>query len=452
MLRFLSLTVTINSANTFILFLIYFRAAKYCAKSAISAHTSQMLTSPFCETSSLNSPVLSPCWSPGIYETVAYGNTESKDVLNVYNTAMDDIAGKTSCSREPLDLQVNSWNSISVKQQQHCIQKATEDCMLVCNVIAPNNGQHLFEAMASSNLVKLDDETRVDDLVKTLMNAYKNANNRNTKTQILSLYAYKYSISTLKKIHLPYEKLSTRQIHKARCHAKTLGPGTVPETKKYHRKRVDMSKVDHFVEFINRPYFYQDVSYGSRILKLDNGKTMEMPNVVRTVTRSTMISQYTQFCREENVEPLSRSTLFKILEVRQASQRKSLQGLDNTAADGSAAFYTVEMIVDNLEKGGLTKEWCGDVKEKLRDAKRYLKTGYRVYCKPEESPCPDHCRKFALSEENDSDYQEKCSHQHYEICKDCYKLIDVHRTKNQICNTFATRCENAIAVNATTLL
>ena len=76
-----------------------------------------MLTSPFCETSTLNSPILSPCWSPVIDETVAYANTESKDVLNVYNTAMDDIARKTACSREPLDLQVNSWNSISVKQQ-----------------------------------------------------------------------------------------------------------------------------------------------------------------------------------------------------------------------------------------------------------------------------------------------------------------------------------------------
>ncbi|CAB4028800.1 Retrovirus-related Pol poly, partial [Paramuricea clavata] len=327
--------------------------------------------------------------------------------------------------QKPLDLQINSWNSISVKQQQHCIKKATEDCMLVCDVIAPNNGQQLFEAMVSSNPVKMEGETRVDDLVKTLMNAYKNASNRNTKTQILSLYAYKYSIGTLKKIHLPYEKLSSRQIHKARCHAKTLGPGTVPEKKKYHRVRVDMSKVDHFIEFINRPYFYQDVSYGSRILKLDNGETMEMPNVVRTVTRSTMISQYTQFCREENVEPLGRSTLFKILEVREASQRKSLQGLDNTAADGSAAFHTIEMIVDNLEKGGLAREWCVDVKGKLRDAKRYLKTGYRVHCKPEESTCPDHCRKFALSDENDSDYQEKCSHQHSEMCKDCCNLVDV---------------------------
>ena len=307
-----------------------------------------------------------------------------------------------------------------MKQQQHCIQKATEDCKLVCDVIAPNNGQQLFEAMASSSQGSLYDATRVDDLVGTLMNAYKNAENRNTKTQILSLYAYKYCVSTLKKIHLPYGKLLMRQIHGARTHARTVGPGTVPEKKKYHRERVDMSKVDHFIDFINRPYFYHlyhGKSYGSRTLKLDKGKTMEMPNVARTVTRSTMLSQYTQFCPEENFQPLSRSTLFKILEVREASQRKSLQGLDNTAADGSAGFHTVEMIIDSLEKGGQTGEWCIDVKEKLRNAKRYLKTDYRVHCKPEESACPDHCRKFSLGDENDSDYQEKCSHQHSEVCK-----------------------------------
>ena len=85
-----------------------------------------------------------------------------------------------------------------------------------------------------------------------------------------------------------------------------------------------MSKVDHFIEFINRPYFYQDVSFGTKLLKLESGETSEMPNVVRTVTRSPMISQYIQFCQEEKCEPLSRSSLFKILEVREASQRKSL--------------------------------------------------------------------------------------------------------------------------------
>ena len=87
-----------------------------------------------------------------------------------------------------------------------------------------------------------------------------------------------------------------------------------------------MSKVDHFIEFINRPYFYQDVSFGTKLLKLDSGETIEMPNVV-----------------------------------------------------------------DDLEKGGLARQWCTEVKERLKDAKRYLKTGYRVHCKPETATCPDHC-------------------------------------------------------------
>ena len=151
-----------------------------------------------------------------------------------------------------------------------------------------------------------------------------------------------------------------------------------------------MSKVDYFIEFINRPYFYQDVSFGTKLLKLDSGETIVMPNVVHTVTPSTIISQYIQFCQEEKCEPLSRSSLFKILEVREASQRKSLQGLDNTATDGSAAFKTVERIFDDLEKGGLARQWCTEVKERLKDAQRYLKTGYRVHCKPERATCPDH--------------------------------------------------------------
>ena len=91
-----------------------------------------------------------------------------------------------------------------------------------------------------------------------------------------------------------------------------------------------------------------------------------MPKVVRTVTRSTVISQYIQFFQEEKFEPLSRTTLFKILEVRQASQKKLIQGLDNTAADGSAGFQKNEMIVDDLEKGGMNRQWCAEVKERLR--------------------------------------------------------------------------------------
>ena len=110
-----------------------------------------------------------------------------------------------------------------------------------------------------------------------------------------------------------------------------------------------------------------------------------------------------------------------------------MQGLDNTAADGSAAFQTVERIVDDLEKGGLAREWCTEVKERLKDAKSYLKTGYRVHCKPETSTCPDHCRSFALSDEQDTDFQESCTHKHSEMCDDCWNLRNVlDEVKNQI--------------------
>ena len=47
------------------------------------------------------------------------------------------------------------------------------------------------------------------------MQAYSNATTRNVKTQILSLYAYRYPVKTLQKIHEPYAKLTEWQIRRA---------------------------------------------------------------------------------------------------------------------------------------------------------------------------------------------------------------------------------------------
>ena len=66
----------------------------------------------------------------------------------------------------------------------------------------------------------------------------------------------------------------------------------------------------------------QDVSYGSKILVQDSGDRIEMSNVVRTVTRSTMIEQYLECYKLQCHKPLSRFALFKMLEIREASQRK----------------------------------------------------------------------------------------------------------------------------------
>ena len=133
-------------------------------------------------------------------------------------------------------------------------------------------------------------------------------------------------------------------------------------------------KVNHFLDFINRPYFYQDVAYGTRTIKISSGEKLIMSNVIRTVTRSTMIAQYLELCQEESFEPLSQATLYRILEVREASQRKALKGLNNVAAEGTAAFETLDKVVEELQKAGASPEWIVNIKERLNRGKKYLKT------------------------------------------------------------------------------
>jgi hypothetical protein len=345
-------------------------------------------STPFREPPTPQNIPSTPCWTPGT-DAASPPTPLVTDTVRAYNSAMDTIANLTAreTKREPLISQLKTpLNNLSKAEQLNVVQKASEDCLLVCSAIAPGSGEELFKSMAQSTQREKFEGSPPRDLV-VLMTAYKNAKTKNLKRQILSLYAYRYPTSVLQKIHQPYGKLSTWEIKQARSHANLSGPGTTPEVTTKHRVRLDMSKVDHFVEFTNRPYFYQDVSYGSKILILESGDRIEMPNVVRTVTRSTMIEQYLEYCKEQCHEPLSRSTLFKILEVREASQRKSLQGLDNTAADGAAGFQTLETLVETLEKGGMEKQWCLDVRRKLRDAKRYLKTDVRVHCQPHDSTC-----------------------------------------------------------------
>ena len=132
------------------------------------------------------------------------------------------------------------------------------------------------------------------------MNAFSKAPTRNLKIQILSIYAHEDPVKTVQRIHKPYTRLSQWQIKRARAHAQKCGPGASVIKKVQHRINLDMTKVDHFVDFLNRPYFHQDVAYGMRSLKLDNGETISMPNVVRTITRSTMGMQYNQHC--ENMD------------------------------------------------------------------------------------------------------------------------------------------------------
>ena len=91
------------------------------------------------------------------------------------------------------------------------------------------------------------------------------------------------------------------------------------------RSRLHSAKVDHFLDFVSSPSFLQDFAYGTKKLKLSDGDTLEIPNVVRTVIASRLVQLYTLYCSETGFQPLGRLMLFDILKVSSfENRRKSL--------------------------------------------------------------------------------------------------------------------------------
>ncbi|KAL9970005.1 hypothetical protein ACROYT_G022307 [Oculina patagonica] len=373
-----------------------------------------------------------PRWTPSVLSGPEEDSEEEKVVpddhqtVQLYNTAMANLAASVPSSDEftPLSSRLKTtWGKTAAFDREKCRENALQGCLVICGVVAPNAKEELFHAICQP--IQSESENVVSGELLALMTAYRDAPSKSVKLQILSIYAFRFSAEKLMLYHEPFEKITRWQIKQARKHAKEQGPGVPEEKKIHHRVRLPIPKVDHFIDFVNRPYFYQDVAYGTRVLKLDSGEKVTMPNVVRTVTRSTMIHQYLQYCAEESFTPLSRRTLFKILEVREASQRKSLRGLANIATDGAAGFESLEKIVDELQTLGAAQKWCSECKAALKESKCYLKTEYPVHCKNQSSTCPDHCRTFALSDNTDNSFKIECDHAHDTVCNDCEALKGV---------------------------
>ena len=79
--------------------------------------------------------------------------------------------------------------------------------------------------------------------------------------------------------------------------------------------------------------------------------------------------------------------------------------------------------VETFGKGGMEKQWCLNVRRKLRDANRYLKTDFRVHYQPHNSTCDDQCRHFADPAE--ADFQQSRSHERLLSCDEFQGIKNV---------------------------
>ena len=187
------------------------------------------------------------------------------------------------------------------------------------------------------------------------MSAYRDAMTKNVKIQILSIYAYRYTMKLLRKFHEPYEKISLRQIKRARLHARKRGPGwNVPKVFS-HRVRLDTSKVNHFIDFVNRPYFYQDVAFGTRTLTLHGGGKITMPNVIPGpwLDRPWLCSTL-NIAKKNHLNRLAAQPFFPFLKWERL-HRRSLSVVWTILQRRAASFERLLSILEELNQAGADK-------------------------------------------------------------------------------------------------
>ena len=186
------------------------------------------------------------------------------------------------------------------------------------NAIAPRQSKWLLQQVleayshVTESKVNLPEKT----LRSRLVALYNKATNWYTRLQILSVFVTDYSKTELLSF-LP--GLTKWRIDEARKHAVCTSPGRFIEPPALQRRRLDPVKVDHFLDFISSPSFLQDVAYRTKTLRLSDGKTIEIQNVVRTVVASRLTHLYQSYCSESGFESMGRSTLLNILKVTRAN-------------------------------------------------------------------------------------------------------------------------------------
>ena len=140
------------------------------------------------------------------------------------------------------------------------------------------------------------------------------------RTQIFSIFADKVSFKTIQQ-WLPDV---TRYRYNIRRHHLLLHDRGVHVPLQNTRIRAPLDKLDHFLTFITSSRIVQDLPFAEKTLKLPTSE-IKIPNITRNAMPEHIIKQYQSYCVETRFSsPLSRSSLFRILDVCSASTRTSL--------------------------------------------------------------------------------------------------------------------------------
>jgi hypothetical protein len=253
----------------------------------------------------------------------------------------------------------------------------------VLNVIYPGAAITLWKELQKSSkifalleMTSTGSSTTNSYLETLLADSYKNASSWDTRRQVLSIMT---GVANFQEILEYIPGLTQYRYTSANLHRQQYGRAApVPKTDA-RRLRIDRRQLDHFLCFITSPHLVQDLPFGENKLTLSSGQIITVPNVIRTMVPQRIVNQYKLYCEEKSFAPLNDRTLLRILNECSASVRKSLQGLNNFAADGGKAFEDLLDLLETISFFGCDEKNVAKLREAIKVGKLYLKGEYKVF-------------------------------------------------------------------------
>ena len=198
-------------------------------------------------------------------------------------------------------------------------------------------------------------------------------------------------------------------IERARKIRSDFGAGATPPVKTIYCQRLSLPKAVHFLDFLFETVLFQDVAYGTTSLKLSDGQKILIPHIIRSTLKTNIVKVYTNHCESLGYDALSTSSLLRLLNHCETSERRQMSGIDNYTADGLEGFKLLDKVIDSVHTSPERKAHLRNLK---KASLLYLKGDFRSHVVKLQSNCSTHCRKVALSNEKVPGLTENCGHKH----------------------------------------
>ena len=116
------------------------------------------------------------------------------------------------------------------------------------------------------------------------------ATHHSTRQKILSVFSRQAILHRSWETYSRFNKIS---IHHCPRHRLQHGIGalaSLSQKSQELRVRVDPTRVEHFIDIITSQQIIQDLPFGRRKLKLSNGEILDVPNVIRLLIPTHLVS------------------------------------------------------------------------------------------------------------------------------------------------------------------